>query len=91
MVMDIPQITLKILTGLIFLFGVTKFLGKTQISQITPFDFISSIVMGEFFARGVFETKTGVIPLIYPLVLWGALIFAIEFLAQKFLKLRSFF
>lgn len=88
--MNIPTLTIKILTGLILLFAVTKILGKTQISQITPFDFISSIVMGELFVHGVFEAKTSLIILIYPIVLWGMLIYAFELLAEKFLKIRSF-
>lgn len=89
--MNIASITIKILTGLAVLFGVTKILGKTQISQITPFDFISSIVMGELFVHGVFEEKANLGLLIYPIVLWGLLIFAIELLAEKFIKLRVFF
>jgi len=90
-IMDIFTFTLKILTGLVLLFTVTKILGKTQISQITPFDFISSIVMGELFVHSVFEEKAGLLLLIYPIVLWGALIYAIELLAEKFLALRGFF
>lgn len=89
--MNIATITIKILTGLAVLFGVTKILGKTQISQITPFDFISSIVMGELFVHGVFEENANFGLLIYPIVLWGLLIFAIELLAEKSLKLRVFF
>lgn len=89
--MDISRITLKILTGMVFLFAVTKFLGKTQISQITPFDFITSIVIGEIFVRGVFEEDLHLLLLIYPILLWGAIIYGIELLAEKSLKLRSFF
>jgi uncharacterized membrane protein YcaP (DUF421 family) len=89
--MNILMITVKILTGLVFLFAVTKILGKTQISQITPFDFISSIVIGEIFVHAVFDEKTGILLLIYPIVLWGGLIFIIELLAEKSLLLRGFF
>lgn len=89
--MDIFTVTLKILTGLVLLFAVTKILGKTQISQITPFDFISSIVMGELFVHGVFEEKNSLLLLIYPIVLWGAVIFIFESLAEKFLTIRSLF
>ncbi|MGE5606101.1 MAG: DUF421 domain-containing protein [Bacteroidota bacterium] len=90
-IVNILTITIKILTGLVILFTVTKVLGKTQISQITPFDFISSIVMGELFVHGVFEEKANLGLLFYPIVLWGLLIFAIELLAEKILKLRGFF
>lgn len=89
--MNVPVITAKILLGLILLFAITKILGKTQISQITPFDFISSIVMGELFVHAVFEEKVGLLLLTYPIVLWGVLIYAFELLAEKSLKLRGFF
>lgn len=88
--MNIPSLTIKILIGLIILFTVTKVLGKTQISQITPFDFISSIVMGELFVFQVFNEKANLVFLVYPVILWGTLIFTFELLAEKFLKVRSF-
>lgn len=89
--MSILAVTLKILTGLVLLFAITKILGKTQISQITPFDFISSIVMGEIFVHGVFDEKYSLLEMTYPIILWGVLIYLIELLAEKNLKLRCFF
>ena len=41
------QITIELLVGFFVLLIATKILGKTQISQLTPFDFISAIVLGE--------------------------------------------
>jgi uncharacterized membrane protein YcaP (DUF421 family) len=89
--MNIITVTLKILVGFTLLFAVAKILGKTQISKITPFDFISSIVMGEIFVHAVFDEKIGVAMLAYLIVLWGMLIYFLELLAVKNLKLRSFF
>ncbi|MFC0394009.1 hypothetical protein [Paenibacillus mendelii] len=37
------QLTIKLLSGFVGLFIITKMLGKTQFSQVTPFDFISAI------------------------------------------------
>lgn len=88
--MDIFTITLRILSGLILLFTVIKILGKTQISQITPFDFISSIVVGEIYVHAVFDEKTGLLVLLYPIALWGALVYLFELLAEKSLALRIF-
>jgi uncharacterized membrane protein YcaP (DUF421 family) len=36
----------EFITGLILIFIITRMLGKTQISQISPFDFISSLLVG---------------------------------------------
>ena len=40
------QITIELFFGFFVLLIATKILGKTQISQLTPFDFISAIVLG---------------------------------------------
>lgn len=88
--MDFGMVTVKIAIGLVLLFAITKILGKTQISQITPFDFISSIVLGEIFVHAVFEARGTMLSFVYPIVLWGVLIYGIEYLAEKFLPLRGF-
>jgi len=89
--MDLSAVTIRILIGLFLMFLITRILGKTQISKITPFDFISSIVMGEIFVHAVFEERAGLLMLIYPIILWGVLIYTFEFLAEKILFLRSIF
>lgn len=89
--MDVCAVTLRMFMGLVLMFLITRILGKTQISQITPFDFISSIVMGELFVHAVFEEKAGLGMLMYPLILWGALVFIFEWVAEKNLFLRGFF
>ncbi|MGE5558721.1 MAG: YetF domain-containing protein [Bacillota bacterium] len=83
------DLALKLTLGLAVLFAITKILGKTQISQITPFDFISSIVLGELLVHAVYERS--VIFIVYSLTLWGFLIYGLEILGQKVLKLRAFF
>ena len=88
--MNTFDLTLRLLVGLVLLFIITKVLGKTQISQITPFDFIFSIVLGELFVHAVFAQHNGLFQLFYTLTLWGALIYLFELLAEKFLKLRGF-
>jgi uncharacterized membrane protein YcaP (DUF421 family) len=89
--MSILFLSLRIIIGLCALFGVLKILGKTQISQITPFDFISSIVIGEIYVHGIFEENVNFLLLIYPILLWGLLIYIFELLAEKSLNLRSLF
>ncbi len=89
--MDIWTVTVRILIGLFLMFFITKILGKTQISQITPFDFLSSIVMGEIFVHAVFEERGGLLMLLYPILLWGILIYTFELLSEKILPIRSFF
>ena len=48
----------------------TKILGKTQISQLTPFDFISAIVIGELVGNTVYDPEVRVGSILYA-VLYG--------------------
>ena len=48
------QITIELFVGFVLLIA-TKILGKTQISQLTPFDFISAIVIGELVGNTVYD------------------------------------
>lgn len=70
--------------GVIALFLLTKLLGKTQISQLTAFDFIAAIVLGELVGNALFDKKAGILDIGFVIVLWGAILFAIEIVTQKF-------
>lgn len=70
--------------GILALFVLTKVLGKTQISQLTPFDFIAAIVLGELVGNALFDKKAGILEIGYVILLWGTLLFIIEMITQKF-------
>src|SRR5690625_665864 len=70
--------------GIIALFLLTKLLGKTQISQLTPFDFIAAIVLGELVGNALFDKETGVLEIGYVILIWGVLLYLIELITQKF-------
>ncbi|MFW6034684.1 MAG: DUF421 domain-containing protein [Halothermotrichaceae bacterium] len=88
--MDILYITIELLFGFGLLFLVTKLLGKTQIKQITPFDFISALVMGELLGNAIYDKEIGLLYISYAVLLWGVLIYVIEKTSQKILKSRAF-
>src|SRR5690625_1700973 len=70
--------------GFIALFLLTKILGKTQISQLTAFDFIAALVLGELVGNALFDEKAGIKEIAYVIFLWGALLFIVEVVTQKF-------
>lgn len=78
------------LFGLIALFVFTKVLGKTQISQLTPFDFIAAIVLGELVGNALFDKEAGILEIAYVVILWGTLLYSIEMITQKFKGSRFF-
>ncbi|NGP46731.1 DUF421 domain-containing protein [Bacillaceae bacterium SIJ1] len=84
------SIALELVVGYILLLSLTKFLGKTQLNQITAFDFIAVVVLGELIGNGLYDENIHVGHLVYATVIWGALSFISEWATQKWKKTRSF-
>lgn len=70
--------------GFAALFLLTKILGKTQISQLTAFDFIAALVLGELVGNALFDDKAGVFDIAYVIFLWGSLLYIVEMITQKY-------
>lgn len=82
------SITIDLLIGFSLLFVLTKLFGKTQISQISPFAFISALVLGELLGNAVYDQETSILHVTYAIVLWGCLMFAEEIMNQRSVRLR---
>ncbi|XKG66831.1 DUF421 domain-containing protein [Mesobacillus maritimus] len=78
----------EIVGGYIVLFIIVRLLGKSQISQISPFDFISALVLGELVGNAIYDNETGFSIIVFSIGIWGILIYVTEFLTQKSRKLR---
>ncbi|WP_163529855.1 DUF421 domain-containing protein [Halobacillus ihumii] len=78
------QMFAEIIFGFVALFLITKILGKTQITQITPFDFISALVLGELVGNALYDGEVGLRQMAFMIVLWGILISVTELITQKF-------
>ncbi|WP_240377675.1 DUF421 domain-containing protein [Bacillus piscicola] len=83
-------LTVELIVGFIALLLITKLLGKTQISQITPFDFISALILGELVGNAIFDKKIGLHYVLYAVILWALLILFVEKISQKKQGSRSF-
>ncbi|UOE92427.1 DUF421 domain-containing protein [Alkalihalobacillus sp. LMS39] len=84
------SLTTELLIGFFALLAITKLLGKTQITQLTPFDFISALVLGELVGNAIYDKEIGLKYVLYAITLWGTLIFSIEKLTQVVKKSRTF-
>lgn len=82
-------LTIELIVGFFLLFIIVKFVGRKIISQITPFTFIASIVLGELLGNALYDHDIGLKYIVYSMILWGALLFLMEFLSQKFLAFRG--
>ncbi|KAB2335029.1 DUF421 domain-containing protein [Bacillus mesophilum] len=87
--MEYVHILFVLLVGFIALFGMAKILGKTQITQITPFDFISAIVLGELVGNALYDENTSIWQMLYSVVIWTVLIFTTELITQKYKSTRK--
>ncbi|NBJ70908.1 DUF421 domain-containing protein [Roseburia sp. 1XD42-34] len=77
------------LFGFVALFLLTKVLGKTQITQLTPFDFISALILGELVGNALFDKEASVVEIGFVIVLWGGLLYLTEIITQKFKRTRG--
>ncbi|KXZ39399.1 Uncharacterized membrane protein YcaP, DUF421 family [Alkalithermobacter thermoalcaliphilus JW-YL-7 = DSM 7308] len=92
--MDISSflhLTVELTIGFFALLIITKIIGQRQLNQITPFDFISALVLGELLGNAIYDPEVNILFILYALSLWGFLIYVIEKITQKFMKTRSFF
>lgn len=86
--MNYSNILVELVVGYFALFITVKLLGKTQINQITPFDFISSLVLGDLVGSAMFDKNIGLLKILFAIAVWGALIYLTEMATQKSRRLR---
>ncbi|KHF38866.1 DUF421 domain-containing protein [Halalkalibacter okhensis] len=82
------SLTLELFVGFFALLVMTKVLGKNQITQLTPFDFISALVLGELVGNAIYDKDIGLHYVLYAVAVWGTLIYTIEMITQKMRKSR---
>ncbi|MFD2639916.1 DUF421 domain-containing protein [Piscibacillus salipiscarius] len=87
--MNFVKILVESLVGFLALFVLTKVLGKSQITQITAFDFIAALVLGELVGNGLYDPEVGISQVIFAITIWGALIYTTEWVTQKYRRSRS--
>ncbi|MGG4546860.1 DUF421 domain-containing protein [Rossellomorea marisflavi] len=86
--MEYTSIAVELIVGYFALLILTKVLGKTQITQISAFDFISALILGELVGNSLYDDKVSVFQVLTAILIWGALIFVTEFFTQKSRKFR---
>ncbi|MGE6629795.1 DUF421 domain-containing protein [Bacillus sp. NPDC077027] len=84
------NIFIELLVGFFALFFITKLLGKTQFAQITPFDFISALILGEMVGNAIFDQEVSILHILFAVAVWGVLIYTVEWFSQKFKSIRAF-
>lgn len=86
--MDFGAIAVKLAVGFIGLWAATRILGKKEISQLTPFDFISALIMSEIIGNAIYERKYTILHVLFALVFWTLLSYIFEKLTQHVKRAR---
>lgn len=82
-------ILLELFIGFVALFVFTKLIGKSQFSQITPFDFISALILGELIGNAIYDDEVNVIKILIATAFWGILVYGAVFITQKKKSMRK--
>ena len=82
---------LRAILSLVTLFLVTKMLGKKQVSQLSLFDYVIGISIGNFAAEMTINLETNYWNGIFAVVLFGVIAYLISYLSMKSIVLRRFF
>ncbi|MED4162677.1 DUF421 domain-containing protein [Halalkalibacterium halodurans] len=83
-------LSVELFVGFWALLVLMKVLGKSQINQLTPFDFISALVLGELVGNAIYDKDIGILYVLYAISAWGLLIYTVEIITQKFPITRPF-
>jgi len=89
--MELLDVVMRSLTSLVTLFLVTKMLGKKQISELSVFDYVIGISIGNFAAEMSINLESKYIHGIIAVIIFGLVAYLVSLLSMKSLRLRRFF
>lgn len=90
--MDIAwSVVSKLILGLIALLIVVRVLGRKSLAQMTPYDFVYTLVLGGVLEESLYDDQVNLLHLLLGVSLWGVLIFTLEFISTKNDRLNKLF
>ena len=88
---ELLDVTIRALLSLITLFLVTKMLGKKQVSQLSLFDYVIGISIGNFAAEMTINLDSQYLNGIFAVVIFGLVAYLVSILTMKSIWLRRYF
>lgn len=88
---ELWDVTVRAISSLVTLFLITKMLGKKQVSQLSLFDYVIGISIGNFAAEMTINLESKEVNGIWAVVLFGLFAYFISYLTMKSIVLRRFF
>lgn len=88
---ELWDVTVRSLLSLVTLFFVTKLIGKKQVSELSLFDYVIGITIGNFAAEMTINLESNELNGILAVILFGMVAYIVSKLTMKSIKLRRYF
>lgn len=88
---EILEVSYRGLISLITLFLITKLLGKKQVSQLSLFDYVIGISIGNFAAEVTINLEAEWINGVVAVIIFGVVAYLVSILTMKSIAARRFF
>ena len=88
---ELLDVFIRALSSLVVLFFVTKLLGKKQVSELSLFDYVIGISIGNFAAEVTINLESKIINGMLAVIIFGVIAYLVSFLSLKSIRLRRFF
>lgn len=88
---ELLDVTIRSLLSLVTLFFVTKLIGKKQVSELSLFDYVIGITIGNFAAEMTINLESQEVNGILAVIIFGLVAYIVSKLTMKSIKLRRFF
>ena len=89
--LEVLDVILRSILSLVTLFLVTKMLGKKQVSQLSLFDYVIGISIGNFAAEMTINTESQYMNGIVSVVMFGLVAYVVSIVTMKSIVLRRYF
>lgn len=88
---ELLNVVFRAMVSLITLFLITKLIGKKQVSQLSLFDYVIGISIGNFAAEMTINLDSEEIYGVVAVAIFGIIAYLVSILTMKSIKLRRFF
>ena len=89
-IQELLQVSVRAIVSLITLFFITKLLGKKQVSQLSVFDYVIGISIGNFAAEITTSIDTQLSNGILAMIIFGLIAYLVSVITIKSIVLRRF-
>ena len=88
---ELLDVTIRAILSLVTLFFITKLIGKKQVSELSLFDYVIGISIGNFAAEMTINLESQEANGILAVLIFGLVAYIVSKLTMKSIKIRRFF